>query len=90
MFATDVAVRITAANDAGQQVARLVPGESVDPHTGTVRLDPGAEAILTFLVTENLDKGEAVQIAVLDAATGRQLTTAEATVARNLRPEEDW
>ena len=90
LFATDVAVRITAANDAGQQVARLVPGESVDPHTGTVRLDPGAEAILTFLVTENLDKGEAVQIAVLDAATGRQLTTAEATVARNLRPEEDW
>lgn len=90
LFATDVAVRITAANDAGQQVARLVPGESVDPHTGTVRLDPGAEAILTFLVIENLDKGQAVQIAVLDAATGRQLTTTQATVARNLRPEEDW
>jgi hypothetical protein len=90
LFATDLALRVTATGEADHQLARLVPGEAVDPHTGTVHLDPGTEAILTFLITENVDKGQVVQIAVLDAATGRQIATNHATVARDLRPEDDW
>ncbi|MGI8685094.1 MAG: PglZ domain-containing protein, partial [Acidimicrobiales bacterium] len=90
LFAPDVAVRITAAGRTGEPVARLVPGEAVDPQTGTVRLDPAVDALLTFLVTRNLDKGEAVEVAVLDASTGRRLAHTRATVARDLRPEEEW
>ncbi len=90
LFASDVAVRITAADKAGEQVARLVPGESVDTRTGTVHLDTTSDAILTFIVTRNLDKGAAVEVAVLDATTGRPLATARATIARDLRPEEQW
>lgn len=90
LFTADVAVRITAADSNGAKVARLVPGESVDPHTGTVHLDPGSETILTFLVTEALDKGQPVQVVVLDAGTGRQLGATTAIVARDLRPEEKW
>ncbi|MGH9154552.1 MAG: PglZ domain-containing protein [Acidimicrobiales bacterium] len=90
LFASDVAVRITAAGRTGDPVARLVPGEAVDPQTGTVRLDPAADALLTFLVTSNLDKGEAVEVAVLDASTGRRLAHTSAKVARDLRPEEEW
>jgi len=90
LFASEVAVRITAADAGGDQVARLVPGESVDPHTGTVQLDPSEEAILTFLVTQNLDKGSAVDVSVLDAATGRRLAAARATIVKDLRPEEEW
>jgi len=90
LFASEVAVRITAADAGGDQVARLVPGESVDPQTGTVQLDPSEEAILTFLVTQNLDKGSAVDVSVLDAATGRRLAAARATIVKDLRPEEEW
>lgn len=90
LFASEVAVRITAADTGGGQVARLVPGESVDPHTGTVQLDPSEEAILTFLVTRNLDKGSRVDVSVLDAANGRRLATARATIVKDLRPEEEW
>ena len=90
LFASEVAVRITAADSGGGQVARLVPGESVDAHAGTVQLDPSREAILTFLVTQNLDKGSAVDVSVLGAASGRRLATVRATVAKDLRPEEEW
>lgn len=90
LFASEVAVRITAADAGGDQVARLVPGESVDAHTGTVQLDPTDDAILTFLVTQNLDKGSAVDVSVLDATTGRRLATARATIVKDLRPEEEW
>lgn len=90
LFASDVTVRIAAADDGGAQVARLVPGDAVDAHTGTVRLDPSEEAILTFLVTQNLDKGSAVDVSVLDAATGRRLATTRATIVKDLRPEEEW
>ncbi|MGH9226489.1 MAG: PglZ domain-containing protein [Acidimicrobiales bacterium] len=90
LFASDVTVRITAAGQTGEPVARLVPGEAVDPQAGTVRLDPATDALLTFLVTRNLDKGDVVAVAVLDATTGRPLADTRATVARDLRPEEDW
>jgi hypothetical protein len=90
LFASDVTVRITAAEAGGDQVARLVPGESVDANTGTVQLDPSEEAILTFLVTENLDKGAVVDVSVLDASTGRRLASARATIVKDLRPEEEW
>lgn len=90
LFASEVAVRITAAGKAGDPVARLVPGEAVDPTTGTVRLDPSTDALLTFLVTRDLDKGDAVEVAVVDAITGRRLAHTRATVARDLRPEEEW
>jgi hypothetical protein len=67
-----------------------VPGESVDARTGTVHLDATSDAILTFLLTRNLDKGSIVKVAVLDATTGRPLAAARATIARDLRPEEQW
>ncbi len=90
LFASEVAVRITAAGRTGEQVARLVPGESVDPTHGTVRLDPASDALLTFLVTRDIDKGDAVEVTVLGAADGRRLAHTRATVARDLRPEEGW
>ncbi len=90
LFATETAVRVTALSATGDTVARLVPGEAVDPATGTVRLDPSVDATLTFLVSGNLDKGDAVEVAVIDAATGRPLARTRATVARALRPEEEW
>lgn len=90
LFASEVAVRITAADAGGDQVARLVASPSVDSHTGTVSLDPSEETILTFLVTEDLDKGSVVEVSVLDAATGRRLATARATIVKDLRPEEEW
>jgi hypothetical protein len=90
LFASEVAVRITAADVSGEPVARLMPGDSVDARTGTVQLDPSEEAILTFLVTQNLDKGSAIEVTVLDAVTGRKLADARATIAKDLRPEEAW
>jgi phage tail protein X len=90
LFASDVAVRITAAGRKGDPVARLVLGDLVDPKTGTVRLNGSTDAILTFLVTRDLDKGDTVEVVVLDAVTGRQLARTRAVVARNLRPEEEW
>jgi len=90
LFAADVAIRITAADDTGRQVARLVPSDAVDARTGTVRLDPGTDAILTFLVSEALDKDRRVEVAVLDARSGRRLSVTTAVVARELRPEEGW
>lgn len=91
LLSSEVTVRITAAGPGTGQVARLVPGESVDPNTGTVRLDPTEEAtILTFLVTENVDKDSNVDVAVLDASTGRELASTRVTVVRDLRPQEEW
>lgn len=90
LFSADVDVRITAAAADGTQVARLMPGDAVDGWTGTVRLDPSTETILTFLVTDNLDRGSEVEVSVLDARTGRLLASTRAQIARNLRPQEDW
>ncbi|MGQ0678939.1 MAG: PglZ domain-containing protein [Actinomycetota bacterium] len=90
LFALDVSVRITATYPSGETVARLVPGGAVDPHTGTVRLDPNADSILTFLVSRDLNKGQTLDVNVIDASNGRRLALAQATVARDLRPEGDW
>lgn len=90
LFTSETAVRVTASSATGATVARLVPGEAIDPATGTVRLDPSADAVLTFLVSGNLDKGSTVEVAVVDATTGRPLARTRATVARDLRPEEEW
>lgn len=90
LFSKEMAVRTTVTDEAGVQVARLMPSAGVDPESGLVQLEPGSDAIVTYLVTENVDRGRTVQVAVVDATSGRLLASTNVTVTKDLRPQEEW
>ena len=91
LFTDEITVRVVAQGTSGSGVvARLVSGDGFDPETGAVTLRAdGMPPVLTFQVTENLDRDTSVDIEVFDARTGVRLGGAEANVLANIVVRDD-
>lgn len=90
LFTREITVRVVAQGPGSSDVvARVVSGDGFDPATGAVTLRAdGAQPILTFQVTANLERDTALDIEVLDARTGVRLGGTEATVAAKITVED--
>jgi hypothetical protein len=73
LFASEADVRVQVRRPGGAEpIARAVAGDGYDAETGTVRLGE-RPAVLTFRLTANLERGEEVEVTVVDARTDRPL-----------------
>jgi hypothetical protein len=88
LFADRVLVRAVATRDQ-RPVARVVSGDGVIDGSDAVAVSADRPSVLTFQVTSNLQPDETVELLVLDAATGRTLSTARVTVATAIQVEDD-
>lgn len=90
LFTSKLEVRVLGRRSGSKEnVARLVSGEGYDAASGTVTLSAEGQNILTFQLVANLERGETVEIAVLDARTDRELGSATVAAAAAISVEDD-
>lgn len=90
LFTDEVTVRLLAAAAGREPVARVVSGDGYHPDTGTVTVERGMSSVLTFQITRNLKRGSKVELQVLDARTGRKLTSQEVEVSAPVVVEDQF
>lgn len=88
LFTDQLTVRVVAAESVGRPVARVVSGDGYDAETGTITVSNERPSVLSFQVTANLSRGGNVEVEVLDARTGRKLTSSTVTVAAAIVVED--
>ena len=90
LFTSAVTFRVVARGGRDSEpVARVVSGDGYDPESGSVTIEAGRPAVLTFQVTANLGRASQVEVQVLDARTGRRLAESTAAVAAPIVVEEE-
>ena len=89
LFSSDAKIRLEARRRGRKDPsARVVSGDGHDPETGTVHL-ADAPAVLTCRVTENLARGEEVELLAFDARTDQLLGRTTVPVAAAINVEEE-
>lgn len=88
LFTNQITVRVVAAETAGQPVARVVSGDGYDADSGTITVTTAQPSVLTFQVIANLGAGDAIALQVLDARTGRKLTSSTVDVKASIVVED--
>lgn len=72
----DVGVTAVRVSD-GEEIGRIVAAGGADNEEGLIRLSPDVEALLSFQVTRSLNKGDKVELRVMDVRTDRRLSTSK-------------
>ncbi|MDF1597476.1 MAG: PglZ domain-containing protein [Acidimicrobiia bacterium] len=68
----DVSVNAVRISD-GAEIAKLVAAGGAEVAEGVVRLAPDSEALVSFQVIADLDKGDKVELRVMDVKTDRRI-----------------
>lgn len=90
LFTSELEVRVVARRRATKQViARPVSGEGFDAISGAATLASEGLNVLTFQVIADLERGEEVEIGILDARTDRELASTIVTASAPIRVEDD-
>lgn len=91
LFTSELQVRVLARRRANKEpIARPVSGERFDEISGVATLASEGLNRLTFQMTADLQRGEEVEIAVLDARTDRELASTTVAVSAPIRVEDDF